>query len=194
MKIRTIALISGVLATTLALTGCSMEGMDMGGGSSPSTYSASGSSSANNADIAFAMQMVAHHEQAVEMAQTVLDKDGVDARVTELAQTIKDAQGPEIDTMNGWLTSWGASGSMDGMDMGGTMSDADMTALEAASGSEANKLFLAQMTVHHQGAIDMAKTELQDGQNADALALAQKIVNDQTAEIARMKDLLGTLQ
>ena len=171
-----------------------MEGMDMGGGSSPSTSSSSGSSKANNADIAFAMQMVAHHEQAVEMAQMILDKDGVDARVTELAQTIKDAQGPEIDTMNGWLTSWGTSGSMDGMDMGGTMSDADMTALEAASGSEANKLFLEQMTVHHQGAIDMAKTELQDGQNADALALAQKIVNDQTAEIARMKDLLGTLQ
>lgn len=193
MKIRTIALLSGALATTLALAGCSMEGMDMGGGTSPSTSSSSETSSANNADISFAMQMVAHHEQAVEMAQMVLDKDGVDPRVTELAQNIKDAQGPEIETMNGWLESWGASGSMDGMDMGGTMSDADMAALKAASGSEANKLFLEQMTVHHEGAIDMAKTELQDGQNADALALAQKIVDDQTAEIARMKDLLATL-
>jgi len=193
MKLRTIALLSGALATTLALAGCSMEGMDMGGGSSPSTSSSSETSSANNADITFAMQMVAHHEQAVEMAQMVLDKDGVDPRVTQLAQNIKDAQGPEIDTMNGWLESWGASGSMDGMDMGGTMSDADMAALKAASGSEANKLFLEQMTVHHEGAIDMAKSELQDGQNADALALAQKIVDDQTAEIARMKDLLATL-
>ncbi len=193
MKIRTIALLSGALATTLALAGCSMEGMDMGGGTSPSSSTSSESSSANNADITFAMQMVAHHEQAIEMAQMVLDKDGVDPRVTELAQNIKDAQGPEIDTMNGWLDSWGASGSMDGMDMGGTMSDADMAALKAASGSEANKLFLEQMTVHHEGAIDMAKTELQTGQNADALALAQKIVDDQTAEIARMKDLLDTL-
>ncbi|MBN9239586.1 MAG: DUF305 domain-containing protein [Micrococcales bacterium 70-64] len=193
MKIRTVALLSGALATTLALAGCSMEGMDMGGGTSPSSSTSSESSSANNADITFAMQMVAHHEQAIEMAQMVLDKDGVDPRVTELAQNIKDAQGPEIDTMNGWLDSWGASGSMDGMDMGGTMSDADMAALKAASGSEANKLFLEQMTVHHEGAIDMAKTELQTGQNADALALAQKIVDDQTAEIARMKDLLDTL-
>jgi len=193
MKIRTVALLSGALATTLALAGCSMEGMDMGGGTSPSSSTSSESSSANNADITFAMQMVAHHEQAIEMAQMVLDKDGVDPRVTQLAQNIKDAQGPEIDTMNGWLESWGASGSMDGMDMGGTMSDADMAALKAASGSEANKLFLEQMTVHHEGAIDMAKTELQTGQNADALALAQKIVDDQTAEIARMKDLLDTL-
>jgi len=193
MKIRTIALLSGALATTLALAGCSMEGMDMGGVSTPPTSSSSESSSANNADITFAMQMVAHHQQAIEMAQMVLDKEGVDPRVTELAQNIKDAQGPEIDTMNGWLETWGAGGSMDGMDMGGTMSDADMAALEAASGSEANKLFLEQMTVHHEGAIDMAKTELQAGQNADALALAQKIVDDQTAEIARMKDLLDTL-
>lgn len=193
MKIRTIALLSGALATTLVLAGCSMGSMDMGGGSSPSTSSSSESSSANDADITFAMQMVAHHEQAIEMAQMVLDKDGVDARVTELAQNIKDAQGPEIDTMNGWLDSWGASGSMDGMDMGGTMSDADMAALKAASGPDANKLFLEQMTVHHEGAIDMAKTELQTGQNADALALAQKIVDDQTAEIARMKDILDTL-
>ncbi|MBX3100718.1 MAG: DUF305 domain-containing protein [Salinibacterium sp.] len=193
MKIRTIALLSGALATTLALAGCSMVGPNTGDGSSPTTSSSSESSSANSADITFAMQMVAHHEQAVEMAQMVLDKEGVDPRVTKLAQNIKDAQGPEIDTMNQWLDSWGAGGPMDGMDMGGTMSDADMAALEAASGSEANRLFLEQMTVHHKGAIDMAKTELQDGQNADALALAQKIVDDQTAEIARMKDLLGTL-
>ena len=138
MKIRTVALLSGALATTLALAGCSMEGMDMGGGTSPSSSTSSEMSSANNADITFAMQMVAHHEQAVEMAKMVLDKDGVDPRVTELAENIKDTQGPEIDTINGWLESWGASGSMDGMDMGGTMSDADMAALKAASGSEAN--------------------------------------------------------
>ena len=193
MKIRTIALLSGALATTLTLAGCSMEGMDMGGGSSPSSSSSSESASANNADITFATQMVVHHKQAVEMAQVVLDKSGIDPRVTKMAQNIKDAQGPEIDTMNGWLDSWGASGSMDGMDMGGTMSGADMAALEAASGSEANKLFLEQMTAHHEGAIDMAKTQVQTGQNVDAIALAQKIIDDQTAEIASMKDILDTL-
>ena len=193
MKIRTIVLLSGALATTLTLAGCSVEGADRGGGSSPSSSSSSESASANNADITFATQMVVHHKQAVEMAQVVLDKSGIDPRVTEMAQNIKDAQGPEIDTMNGWLDSWGASGSMDGMDMGGTMSGADMAALEAASGSEANKLFLEQMTAHHEGAIDMAKTEVQTGQNVDAIALAQKIIDDQTAEIASMKDILDTL-
>lgn len=193
MNTRTIALLSAALATTLALAGCSAGVTDASGGSSPSSSNSAESSSANSADASFAMEMVAHHEQAVEMAQVVLDKSGVDPRVTELAQAIKDAQGPEIDTMNGWLDAWGAGGSMDGMEMGGTMSDADMAALNSASGADASKLFLEQMTVHHQGAIEMAKTEVQTGQNADALALASKIIDDQTAEIALMKDILDTL-
>ena len=194
MKTRTIALLFGALATTLALAGCSATPANVGDGSSPSASSSSESSSANNADVTFAMEMVVHHEQAVEMAQMVLDKNGIDPRVTELAQNIKAAQGPEIDTLNGWLDSWGAGGSMGEMDMGGTtMSDGDMAALEAASGVEASTLFLEQMTVHHEGAIDMATIELQNGQNADAVALAQKIIDDQTAEIALMKDILDTL-
>lgn len=165
----------------------------MGGGSSPSTAGPSESAGALSPDATFAMEMIAHHTQAIEMAQTMLDKEGVDPRVTELAQNIKDAQGPEIETMNGWLETWGESGSMGGMDMGGTMSDADMASLQAASGPEADALFLEQMILHHEGAIDMAKAELQAGQDADAIALAQKIVADQTAEISRMKDILNTL-
>ncbi|MDJ0333960.1 DUF305 domain-containing protein [Salinibacterium sp. G-O1] len=193
MNTRAIALLSAALATTLALAGCSAGATDASGGSSPSSSNSAESSGANSADASFAMEMVAHHEQAVEMAQVVLDKSGVDPRVAELAQAIKDAQGPEIDTMNSWLDAWGAGGSMDGMEMGGTMSDADMAALNSASGADASKLFLEQMTVHHQGAIEMAETEVRTGQNADALALASKIIDDQTAEIALMKDIRDTL-
>lgn len=195
MKLRTIAVISAALATTLGLGGCAMQGMDMGTGTAPNSSSSSPSSVFNDADANFAMGMVAHHEQAIEMAQMVLDKPGVDPRVTELAQNIKDAQGPEIETMKSWLDAWGVSGSMGGMnrEMGGTMSEADMAALEAATGEEANTLFLEQMTVHHEGAIEMAKVQLQSGENPDALALAQQIIDDQMTEIAEMKDLIGTL-
>jgi uncharacterized protein (DUF305 family) len=143
------------------------------------------------------MNMVIHHTQAIEMADVLLGKDGVDAKVMELAQNIKAAQGPEIDTMNSWLVGWGADG-MDGMvgmdhGMGETMSQEDMASLEAAGGTEASRLFLEQMTVHHQGAIEMAQVEIQDGKNADAMALAEKVVSDQTAEIALMGELLANL-
>ena len=84
---------------------------------------------------------------------------------------------------------------MTGMDhgMGETMSKDDMAALDVAQGADAARLFLEQMTVHHQGALDMAQVEQTDGENADAIALAEKIVSDQTSEIARMKELLTTL-
>lgn len=66
-------------------------------------------------------------------------------------------------------------------------------ALEAATGPEAARLFLEQMILHHQGAIEMAEAELQDGKNADALALAQAVVDTQSAEITTMQDLLTQL-
>jgi len=129
----------------------------------------------------------------------VLAKDGVDERVTTLAEDIKDAQGPEIDTMNSWLEAWGQStdmpgmNGMGGMDEGGMMSEDDMTALENATGAEASRLFFEQMIMHHEGAIAMAEAQLDAGENPDAVALAGKVVDDQTAEIALMQDLLPSL-
>ncbi len=165
-----------------------MDGMDHGS-SSPSTSD----EAFNDADVDFAMNMVAHHQQAIEMADLVLDKEGVDERVINLALAIKEAQGPEIDLMNDWLDAW-SEGGMSGMDHGGgMMSDEDMAALENAAGPEASSLFLEQMIEHHQGAITMAQDELASGENDDATALAQKIIDDQTAEITEMQDLLATI-
>lgn len=148
---------------------------------------------ANDADVDFAVNMIAHHQQAIEMADLVLEKEGVDDRVINLALAIKDAQGPEISTMTAWLEAWGQE-SMTGMDHGdGMMSDDDMATLENAGGAEASRLFLEQMIEHHQGAIDMAEQEVTDGENTEAIALAQKIIDDQTTEIATMQDLIDAL-
>lgn len=202
MKIRTIALISGVLTTALVLAGCSqagsMNGMDHGSGADPSPSEVS--VEFNAADEMFVTMMIPHHEQAVEMAEMILAKDGIDDRVVALAERIQAAQGPEIDSMTEWLDAWGVEpvdsdmGGMEGMDHGdGMMSDEDMAALESAEGVEAARLFLEQMIQHHEGAIDMANAEVNNGINPEAVALANKIVDDQTAEIAEMEELLTQL-
>src|SRR3989337_1510705 len=187
-KNRTIIAVVGILATSVALTACSMSGMNMGGDSSSSSAA---DERVNDQDVSFAQSMVLHHTQAVEMADVILAKDGVDTRITELAQTIKDAQAPEIDLMDGWLEEWGASDDMSGMDHGtdgkssdgtvsdgtssdGMMSDDDMAALESATGIDASRLFLEQMTEHHNGAIAMSQTEVDSGESPDAITLAQK--------------------
>jgi len=171
----------------------------------------------------FAMHMIPHHQQAIEMSDVVLSKQGIDPRVTELANQIKAAQGPEIDKMQGWLKQWGMpqmpmtsgempmpSGSMPGhgdmpmpsgttsgmpgmSGMAGMMSEQDMAALQAAQGVEASKLFLTQMIAHHEGAITMAQNEIKDGQYPATIELANSIVTSQQKEIETMKGILATL-
>ena len=201
MRTRSTLLAAGTLATALFLAGCtgtSMEGMDGMNGNEPSTGMSAEATDVdfNDADATFAMEMIMHHQQAIEMSDVLLAKNDVAPEVISLAERIKAAQQPEIDTMNDWLASWGREtmGSMGSMDsMGGMMSEEDMTALEDASGPAASSLFLEQMIVHHEGAIEMAQAQLTDGQNPDAVELAQKIINDQTAEIAEMEQLLTQL-
>ena len=199
--------IAAALAVT-GLTGCSsndmstMPGMDHGSSGGPTAASSSPSATPaagphNDADVMFAQGMIPHHQQAVAMSDMILAKDGIDAKVTDLATQIKAAQAPEIAQMSGWLAGWGENPSPSmGMDHdmgGGMMSQADMDALDQATGKEAARLFLTGMITHHKGAITMAQDEVANGQNPEAVALAQKIVTDQQAEITTMTQLLTQL-
>ena len=176
---------SSALAALLLLAGCA-------GADTPAADAAH-----NDADVMFATMMIPHHEQAIEMSDLVLAAGEVDPEVAMLAQQIKDAQGPEIETLRGWLEDWGADPSSDlmhDMDHGdGMMSESDMDELEAAGPDEISRLYLEQMIVHHEGAIDMAQTELEEGRFPAALEMAEAIVDAQTEEIATMRELLDPL-
>lgn len=193
------------IAAAIALAGCasgssgtSTPGMDHGS-SSASASSIPGSATAaaadhNAADVTFAQTMIPHHTQAVDMSDTMLKKKDIPASVTALATKIKAAQGPEIETMTGWLKTWNETATMpSGHSMTGMMSDADMKKLDAAQGTQAARLFLKQMIAHHEGAIMMAKTENTGGKNPDGVQLSKDIVNAQEAEIQEMQKLLATL-
>ena len=51
--------------------------------------------------------------------------------------------------------------------------------------------FVAMMSPHHQGAIDMAISELRYGKNEQLRRIAQEIIVDQLQEIAAMKLAIG---
>ena len=211
MNTKFLTLSATAVAGALALAGCST------GPSAPSATSSSPASSAsstpemgpgmmpssapaaatehNEADTMFAQGMIPHHEQAVEMSEMMLKKQGMDARITALATKIKAAQAPEIEQMTGWLKAWNEPAQMaSGHGMGdGMMGDDDLSKLEAAQGTEAARLFLTGMIAHHQGAVMMAQTEISQGRNTDAIQLSKDIVTAQEAEIKEMQDLLATL-
>lgn len=239
MKHRFASLTALSAAALITLSACGsssgggMEGMDMGEESSaaaaPSSAAAEATPSAstgatteatssasaedmgehNDADVMFAQMMLPHHRQAVEMSNMLLDKEGIDPAVTDLATRIAAAQEPEIEQLTTWLETWGEpeepEGGMEGHDMGsmgegesmegmgsmeGMMSDEDMAALGTAEGAEAETLFLESMTAHHRGAVQMAQQEIEDGMFPEAIEMAETIVETQQAEIEEMTALL----
>ncbi len=202
MRFRTLALTFGALTTALVLAGCTagsgdMSGMDHGSDAPSSAAATDAAVEANAADRMFAMMMIPHHQQAVEMADLILGKEGIDDRVVALAQRIKDAQGPEI-VMKGWLQDWGTpyDDSMAGHDMGmddGMLSEEEMAELASATGVEATRLFLTGMIAHHEGAVAMAQVVIAGGQDPKVIELAQQVIDGQSAEISEMNEILATL-
>lgn len=166
----------------------------------------------NDADVAFATDMIQHHAQALSMVDLTVNRT-LDPEVQQLADAVREAQGPEIETMSDWLQDWdeeipetmrdhanaghdmeGMGDSMEGMDsdMPGMMSGDDFDELENAPDAEFQTMWLEMMIEHHEGAVEMAQDQQENGQYKPAVDLAGDVVATQTAEIEEMEALLGS--
>jgi len=164
------------------------------------------------ADVAFMQHMIVHHAQAVEMV-ALLRQHGQDATVGKLGERIALTQEAEMEQMREWLTARalplaaadphaGHHGHQMSMDpntpiMPGMLSPAQMTTLTAARGAAFDRLFLAGMIQHHQGALDMVDTLMAEPDSGEDPALSDfttSVVADQSAEIRRMQSVLSDLQ
>ncbi|MCT7658923.1 DUF305 domain-containing protein [Mycobacterium deserti] len=150
----------------------------------------------NADDVAFATNMIPHHEQAVEMSAMVPDRS-TNPEVLAIAEQIAAAQEPEIKALRVFLVQWNenpddsAGGGHEGHgSMQGMVDDATMTKLQSLRGQEFDTLWLQSMIAHHEGAIEMAKAEVANGANEDAKRMAQTIADTQQAEIGQMKRML----
>lgn len=166
----------------------------------------------NDADVTFASDMLQHHAQALSMVDLTLGRT-LDPEVQRLAEQIREAQAPEIETFSDWLTDWdeevpetvrdhanAGHGTEDehhsmastGSGMPGMMSADDMDALRDAPGSTFQTRWLEMMIEHHEGAVEMARTETEQGRYSPAIDLADDIVASQSEEIETMNRLLGS--
>lgn len=137
-------------------------------------------------EVMFLKQMIHHHQMAVEMSE-LAPKNTKRAELNKLGKEIISAQKAEIEKMTGWLKSWHAeTASMAQMPrMEKMMKEMDM--LKAAKDADFDKMFLAHMIPHHEGAVEMAK--LVDGRSdrAELKQFAGNIMKDQSKEIEQMK-------
>ncbi len=81
--------------------------------------------------------------------------------------------------------------SMPGHLMPGLATPAQIAELSAASGVEAERIFLTLMIAHHQGAIEMGEAALARTSNTSVRAFARAVVISQTSEIDLMTGMLA---
>lgn len=199
-RTRTLGAVALTLFLGAGLTACGDDTSDVAGQAKVST------TEHNDADVTFASEMIQHHAQALSMVDLTMERD-LDPEVQTLAEDIRAAQGPEIETMADWLTKWGEDvpetmrdhvnsghdmGDMSDTNMPGMMTAEDMDALENASDAEFQDMWLEMMVEHHEGAVEMAETEQSDGQFKDAVDLAGQIIDAQQQEIDTMNGLLDS--
>ena len=160
-------------------------------------------------DVEFMQGMIMHHAQAVEMT-ALIESHTENKELGLLGERISKSQSGEIKFMQRWLEARGEpeQPSMSGMHMDmpghdmsghhmlmpGMLTPKQMDALKEAKGAEFDKLFLAGMIQHHNGALIMVK-DLFDtagaGQDAELFNFATDVDSGQRAEIRIMQTMLG---
>jgi uncharacterized protein (DUF305 family) len=169
-------------------------------------------------DVEFMQGMIMHHAQAVEMT-ALIESRTANKELRLLGARISHSQAEEIRFMERWLQARGESTSMpmpkmSGMDMSamdmpnmgsmdmsshpmlmpGMLTSMQMGALMRAKGADFDRLFLAGMIQHHNGALIMVK-DLFDtagaGQDAELFNFATDVDSGQRAEIRIMETMRG---
>lgn len=163
----------------------------------------------------FARDMQVHHGQAVEMAMEIYRKTE-DPELRVLAYDMATAQAGQRGEMFGWLVQWGLPQSggplMAWMDESsehghdeaaatpeereaqmGMATPGQLAELRAASGTEADCLFLELMTRHHRGAIPMAEAVVKLGSDPRVDTVAEGMIAAQTGEIGAMEAIASRL-
>ncbi|KJY18633.1 MULTISPECIES: DUF305 domain-containing protein [unclassified Streptomyces] len=168
----------------------------------------------HSADAGFARDMAVHHQQAVEMSFIVRDRTQ-DEAVRTLAYDIANTQANQRGMLLGWLDLWGlpkvvadeppmswmgsAAGhgghaghgpAKPGALMPGMATKEELEQLGAASGRDAEVLFLQLMTDHHKGGVTMAEGCAQQCGTPVERDLAQGMVDAQRSELTLMADML----
>lgn len=152
----------------------------------------------NSAEVRFARDMRAHHEQAVDMSLRVLRRTN-DPELRLFATDILLTQQNQAGQMTAWLALWGRPQSGAEAPMAGMASDMGMANAAQVQGisssqlvKDAELLFLQLMHRHHQGGIQMAQAALSANPRTNDVVtrLAQGIVSGQRVELQVIESLL----
>jgi uncharacterized protein (DUF305 family) len=158
-----------------------------------------GPSRRNDADVRFATQMIPHHAQVVAMVNLTFDRK-VDSELAMTAEQMLTSP-PDTNVLSSWLQDWGkpiprtmidhVGHTMGNTSMPGALNKAEFHQLEKTKGADFEQAWLEAMIAHHEGAIQMAKTEQAEGANPAAKRLAGEVVRSQQSELRELRSFLS---
>lgn len=156
--------------------------------------------SPRSVDAGFYLDMIAHHDQARDLALLEL-QDGENPTLRSFAQEVIIFQQYEIGLMDQTLAGWGlgrddrepmAMGWM-GMPveperMTGLASAAQVDELQQATGAATDAKFLELMAEHHRGGVHMALWAAEYAKDPGVRRLAANMARNQSIEINELAD------
>lgn len=156
-------------------------------------------------DVRFMQDMIAHHAQALTMAALITNRTA-SPELQQLGERITVSRRDEIAAMRRWLllrhedapnpAEAQRHDGITGMQLPGMLSPSGMLDLENATGTVFDRLFLADMIKHHDGAIAMIRELFHSpggGQESELSRFAASLESGERAEITRMRALLDKL-
>ncbi|HTW13853.1 MAG TPA: DUF305 domain-containing protein [Nocardioides sp.] len=171
----------GIVAVVLATAGEDLPGMSRSGRgtSMPRHLPIAGAD-----EKAYLVEMIAHHQEAVEAARQLRRSSRAEMR--DLGTSIVTSQSEQIGRMERWLASWYPD------EPGGADYQPMMRDLSGLAGDRLDLAFLQDMIPHHMAAIMMSQRLLMRGlaEHPEVTALARSIRDEQGAEILRMRHWL----
>lgn len=201
---RVLALVVPVVVVVLVVVAGAI-GYRMGGAAQPASAPAEATTpntlKAQPVDVGFAADMYDHHEQAVQMSLLVMDKTtnpGVRSHAVQIAvgqrresglfqQFLLDrgiAFSDPRRTVMAWMGEPTPAEQMPGL-----ASADELVALNAAQGTDADRLFLDLMIRHHEGGIHMAEFAAANAETQSMRDLAARIELAQRREVNDLAQL-----
>ncbi|GGF94965.1 hypothetical protein GCM10007304_06010 [Rhodococcoides trifolii] len=147
----------------------------------------------NDADAAFVLHMLPHHQRALEVA-ALAAATASDPRVTAFGERIVSEQTPEEQNLTRWVDDLDLPVQPDDSTMAdGYIDDTAFARLKTESGTTFDRDFLLLSALSEEGAAAMANVELQGGTYEPALTLAQSISTAPDTQIPELRDLANQL-
>lgn len=187
----------GAGPTTAFVTPTPPGGSSTRGGAETDADTASPDAEATPADMAFIQAMVAHHEQAVELADLAPGRTA-DEELADLASRMRATQAAEAETMRSWLERRRARG-VPGDDhdhaaaMRGEISRSTLDRAGELDGAAFDALFIEAMVAHHLGAVEMAEARLAESGDPAVARWARAIATSQSLEVDRLREIEARL-